>query len=149
MNLSTEPSLPIALGTTPEQVAQGCYEYEFIEDDFGLELEGFIDIRDIEPEDEGRKVICRFEENRCVAITMAYLDVPITDTFLGLDLNSGGEAEQKFLAALKEKGIEAISQFDGIVLPNDFVTLELGESITWWDRDYWGRDGFIEEAVAL
>ena len=29
------------------------------------------------------------------------------------------------------------------------MVIELGESITWWDEDYWGKDGFLEEAVAL
>lgn len=80
---------------------------------------------------------------------MAYLDLPITDTFLGLGLNYGPNAKAQFLAGLRHQGVEVIAQSEYIILPNDFVTIELGESITWWDRAYWGTDGFRNEAIAL
>lgn len=146
MDLSPTFNLPVTLGGTVEEVAAQCYEAFINEFE---ELEGFIDIEALEPGDEGRKIICRIEDGRCVTVTMAYLEVPITDTFLGLDLNGGPDAEERFVAELKDQEIPAIAQFDGIVLPEHFMMIELNESITWWDREYWGRDGFQEEAVAL
>lgn len=44
---------------------------------------------------------------------------------------------------------EAVIQYNGIVLLDHFITLELGDHICWWDPEHWGRDGFIESAVAL
>ncbi|WP_342351165.1 hypothetical protein [Corynebacterium diphtheriae] len=149
MKLSPHCSLPLTLGGTTDQVASQCYEHEIIDNDFVTELEGFIDIENIEPGDEGRKMICRVENGRCVTVTMAYLDLPITDTFLGLGLNYGPNAKAQFLAGLRHQGVEVIAQSEYIILPNDFVTIELGESITWWDRAYWGTDGFRNEAIAL
>lgn len=146
MDLSPTFNLPVTLGGTVEEVAAQCYEAFINEFE---ELEGFIDIEALEPGDEGRKIVCRIEDGRCVTVTMAYLEVPITDTFLGLDLNGGPDAEERFVAELKDQEIPAIAQFDGIVLPEHFMMIELNESITWWDREYWGRDGFQEEAVAL
>ena len=34
-------------------------------------------------------------------------------------------------------------------LPDHFMMIELNESITWWDKEYWGKEGFQEEAIAL
>lgn len=146
MNLSPVFILPVTLGGTVEEVSTQCYEFEINEFE---ELEGFIDIEALEPGDEGRKIVCRIEEDRCVTVTMAYLEAPIADTFLGLDLNGDSGAEEGFVEKLHAQGISAIAQFDGVVLPDHFMVIELGESITWWDEDYWGKDGFLEEAVAL
>lgn len=146
MDLSPIFNLPVTLGGTVEEVAAQCYEAFINEFE---ELEGFIDIGEVEPGDEGRKIVCRVEDGRCVTVTMAYLDVPITDTFLGLDLNGGADVEERFVEQLHAQGIPAISQFDGIVLPDHFMMIELNESITWWDKEYWGKEGFQEEAIAL
>lgn len=146
MDLSPTFILPVTLGGTVKEVSAQCYEAEINEFE---ELDGFIDIEELEPGDDGRQIICRIENDRCVTITMIYPEFPITDTFLGIDLNSGPGAEERFVEKLRAQGISAITQFDGIVLPDHFMMIELGESITWWDAHYWGKDGFHEEAIAL
>ena len=146
MNLSPTFILPVTLGGTVEKVSAQCYEAEINEFE---ELEGYIDIGSLEPGDDGRKIVCRIEDGRCGTVSMAYLELPITDTFLGLYLNGGSEESEHLAEELEKQGIPAISQFDGVVLPDHFMVIELGESITWWDEDYWGKDGFLEEAVAL
>lgn len=146
MDLSTDFILPVTLGGTVEEVAAQCYESFMNEFD---ELEGFIDIESLEPGDEGRKIVCRVEDGRCVTVSLLFVDFPITDTFLGLSLERGAGAENQFVTKLEKQGIPGIVQFDGIVLPDHFMLIELGELITWWDEEYWGKEGFIEEAVAL
>lgn len=149
MNLSTEFTLPLGLGKSVKYNQGKFYESEINEKTFGADLEGWLDIEELEPGDDGRKIIAMIRDNKCVTIKMAYMDPP-EDTFLGLSLGIGpDETEEAFVAALAEQDIKAIIQYNGIVLPDHFVTIELGDSICWWDPNYWGRDGFIESAVAL
>ena len=146
MDFTPEFSLPVTLGGPVKEVSSQCYQSGMNE--FG-ELEGYIDIEAPEPGDEGRKIFCRIENERCVTVTMRYRELPISDTFLGIDLYREFSAKEQFAEKLHALGIPAIAQFDGVVLPDHFVLIELDRSITWWDEDYWGKDGFLEEAVAL
>ncbi|MEJ6550332.1 hypothetical protein PQI66_12335 [Corynebacterium sp. USCH3] len=152
MDLSTEFTLPFVLGGTIDENAARCVDH-FIninEKSFGSDFEAFIDVvgadgnGDLDQEPE--RITAMIRDGRCVTVR---LDGPDASgwTFLGLDIDS--LTTDLLMTGLEARGIKAVSQYNGVALPDHFVVVDPGDSITWWDPNYWGRDGFLESAVAM
>ena len=146
MDLGTDFTLPLVLGGTVEENIERCYEHEFNEKTFGVDLEGFIDIEDLDESSDGEKIVATIRDGRCVTVRIDGPDVEEW-TFLGLDVED--TTNEELVAALNDKGINAVAQYNGVALPDHFIVIDPGDSICWWDPGYWGRDGFLEHAVAL
>lgn len=150
MELQPTFQLPLTLGCTAEQMMADLHESEDIVDRGRcLEVEGYLDLEEFGLGDDYRKIITRVEDGRCVVITMAYMDLPVTDSFLGLDLNRGPTAERDFLHALHGLGINANLSQHRIILPDHFMTIELSECISWWDPSYWDKEELGTEDPTL
>lgn len=95
---------------------------------------------------EGEKIVAMVRDGRCVTMRLEMRE-PDAHTFLGHDVED--MTPDQLVIALKDQGINAVVQYNGVALPDHFVVIEPGDSITWWDPNYWGLDGFLESAVAM
>jgi len=153
MRYTTEFTLPFGLGHPTAECEKDCYDYFYNDKTFGRDLEGFIDVRDRDPENEGVKIVAMVRDGLCVTATVP-LDDPEADSFCGQPLiplsgESYRDAQSRLIADLEKQGIRTQRQFNGIALLDHFVIVDIRDSITWWDPTYWGHDGFTENAVAL
>lgn len=146
MDLGTDFTLPFTLGGTIEENAGRCEDHSLNDKTFGIDFEGFIVLDETDNEPEEEKIVSMVRDGRCVTARLDIVD-PGEHTFLGLDIDDM-TAEQA-AAALNDAGINAVAQYNGVALPDHFIVIEPGESICWWDPGYWGRDGFLEHAVAM
>lgn len=129
-----------------EENIERCYDHGFNEKTFGVDLEGFIDIGELDEDSEGEKIVAMVRDGRCVTMRLDMIE-PDAHTFLGHDVED--MTPDQLVIALKDQGINAVVQYNGVALPDHFVVIEPGDSITWWDPNYWGLDGFLESAVAM
>ncbi|MDU0479563.1 hypothetical protein QVA66_09965 [Staphylococcus chromogenes] len=142
MNFTTDYTLPFPLGGTLDDAIKACLDSQQPADD---ELEAWIDIPTRDNDEEYSLVVSRIEDNTCV--TVALTDI-YRDTFLGLRLDPRKTTDEELAAGLKSQGINAIVQFGEIILPDHLITIVLNETITWWDPNYWGAEGFRNETIA-
>ncbi|CAB0681061.1 hypothetical protein FRC0036_00469 [Corynebacterium diphtheriae] len=144
--------LPVKPGMTVAQATEACYQSELGADTYAEEFEGWVDIEALEPGDPGRKIVCCVEDGICITVEMKYMELPITDTFYGVDLNcQPGEgwttSLERVARALEDKGLEVVKRDSYVLLPDVFVAIEVGETIGWFDPAYWSREEFLEEAI--
>ncbi|AKK03955.1 hypothetical protein [Corynebacterium epidermidicanis] len=142
MNFTTDYALPFPLGGTLQEAVESCVDCQQPAED---ELEAWIDIPNRDNDEEYSLVVCRIEDNKCV--TVALTDI-YRDTFLGICLDPRKITDEEVVAELEKQGINVLVQFGEIILPEHLITIILNETITWWDPEYWGEDGFRHETIA-
>lgn len=149
MNIGSSCPLPVKPGMTVSQAAEACYQSELGGETYVEQFEGWVDIEALEPGDPGRKIVCCVEDGKCVTVEMKYMEVPITDTFYGIDFNfRDGETSQsgieRVAQELQRQGFRIqINEFL-ILLPDQFVVIDVGECIAWFDREYWSLEDFLD-----
>ena len=89
------------------------------------------------------------EDGKCVTVEMKYMEVPITDTFYGVDLNrhpaeTAQESTERVAQELQRQGIRTETNNFLILLPDHLVTIEVDEGVAWFDPDYWSLEDFLE-----
>ncbi|MDV2420528.1 hypothetical protein RAE03_12280, partial [Corynebacterium tuberculostearicum] len=78
-----------------------------------------------------------------------YLEVPITDTFYGVDLNrrpaeTAQESTERVAQELQRQGIRTEINDFLILLPDHLVAIETNECVAWFDPEYWSLEDFLE-----
>ena len=89
------------------------------------------------------------EDGKCVTVEMKYMEVPITDTFYGVDLNrhpaeTAQESTERVAQELQRQGIRTEINDFLILLPDQLVAIETNECVAWFDPDYWSLEDFLE-----
>jgi hypothetical protein len=150
VNFTSSFSLPFILGGTVDENIAISEDAEIVEKTFREELECFIDFRDLDPNGGIEKIVSIIAENKCVTAELLFFHPDADHTFEGICLGAQGEnTEESFIKSLAAIGISATDDSGMIVLPDHFITIELGEYICWWDESYWGRAGFLDEVLGF
>lgn len=148
MNFSAEFSPPFVLGCTVDENISISDDSEIVAKSFGDELECFIGTAGLIPHGRAEKIVSRLVRGRCVTAELIFPEPETEHTFYGLPLTSQeGDAEASFVSSLNSLGFEASDESGLIVLRSQFVTIELGEYICWWDSKYWTRSDFLDEVL--
>mgnify|MGYP006967082978 FL=1 len=89
------------------------------------------------------------EDGKCVTVEMKYMEVPITDTFYGVDLNrhpaeTAQESTERVAQELQRQGIRTETNNFLILLPDHLIAIEVNEGVAWFDPAYWSLEDFLE-----
>ena len=89
------------------------------------------------------------EDGKCVTVEMKYMEVPIADTFYGVDLNrhpaeTAQESTERVAQELQRQGIRTEINDFLILLPDQLVAIETNECVAWFDPDYWSLEDFLD-----
>jgi len=149
MNIEGTCPLPVKPGMTVNQATKACYDSELAADTYEEQFEGWVDIEALEPGDPGRNIVCCVEDGKCFTVEMKYMEVPITDTFYGVDLNrrpaeTAQESTERVAQELQRQGIRTEINDFLILLPDQLVALEVDEGVAWFDPEYWSLEDFLE-----
>lgn len=148
VNFSDEFSLPFILGGTADENISISEYSEIVKKSFGDELECFIGTAGFSLRGRSEKIVSRLVDGRCVTAELIFPGPKTEHTFYGLPLASQeGNTDASFVSSLNSLGFEASNESGLIVLRSQFVTIELGEYICWWDTKYWTRSDFLDEVL--
>ena len=94
-------------------------------------------------------MLCCVEDGKCVTVEMKYMEVPIADTFYGVDINrrpaeTAQKSTERVAQELQRQGIRTETNNFLILLPDHLVTIEVDEGVAWFDPDYWSLEDFLE-----
>lgn len=149
MDLSTQFSLPLNIGCSVESNRQLLFDSFISDQTFTEYLEGYIGAGVLGDDDDIEKVSLLVRGDLCVNCSLS-LSPSTHHSFLGISLATKGSSDPKaFITSAERMGLTVVEQYNGFAFPDDFLTVNPGEYICWWDPNYWGKLGFVESAVAL
>lgn len=147
MNFAVKIPFPYFLGGTVEENIARFDDYFFNEKGSGTDLEGFLTLDGTGDDEENMwKIVSIIEDGKCVTARVDFNNSDIT--FLGVPIGPDNSLSvEKAAEALKAQGLTVITQEYDLVLPEHFITIEPGENICYWDKNYWSQDEFLAETV--
>lgn len=150
MDLDSNFPLSFNLGGTIEQNVNAAIESSWAEDAASPMVELFVRPGEVGLSDEPIKLESMVRDGLCVTCKMLFTDPDLVYTLYGVPVSDFSNRSPSDLAReLSRKGIRALYQYNGVVLPDKFITVSPAEWIMWWDPVYWGEEGFVDSAVAL